>query len=146
MQVKDERLKWLLDTALDEIEIPENLRGDNIRVYLREALRELKERRESDLRPAAKFLSQDFRQLTGKVCSECYEVVQAWDDDFDQCPEQLPKEAYNDILMELVDVQMACETALTKIIPDRADRDEVRRQVIEKNAKRGYYDGSASNK
>lgn len=111
-----------------------------------EALVELKQRRESDLRPATKFLGQNFGQLIGKVCSECDEVIEAWDDDFDQCPEQLPKEAYNDILMELVDVQMACETALTKILPDRADRDEVRRQVIEKNRSRGYYEGAAINK
>ena len=114
--------------------------------WMYDALLELKQRRESDLRPATKYLGQDFRQLIGKVCSECYEVVQAWDDDFDQCPEQLPKEVYNDILMELVDVQMACETALTKILPDRADRDEARRQVIEKNRRRGYYEEAASNK
>ncbi len=110
--------------------------------WMYDALQELKQRRESDLRPATKFLGQNFGQLIGKVCSECDEVIEAWDDDFDQCLERLPKEAYNDILMELVDVQMACETALTKILPDQADRDEARRQVIEKNAKRGYYEGA----
>jgi hypothetical protein len=40
---------------------------------------------------------------------------------------------------ELVDLQMACETMLAIVGLGEQEREEVRKKVIEKNAKRGYY-------
>ena len=99
-------------------------------------LEELKQRRESALRPATKYLGATLREQLESIKREVKEVEMAM--------------MYNDtddhILEELVDVQTACETMMAILGADETERNEVRRQVIEKNAKRGYYEGAASNK
>ena len=102
-------------------------------------LQELKDRRESDIIPATKFLDQPLSELIRKVMEECDEVSEAADDEMDLYLEEGRTENFKHLLEELVDVQFAAETAITKILPDIQDRWEVRRQVREKNAKRGYY-------
>ena len=105
-----------------------------------EALRELKERRESDLVPATKFLKEPLSEHVRKVMEECDEVVDASDDEMDLYLEEGSIENLKHLIEELIDVQMAVETAITKILPNVEDRLKARRQVREKNNKRGYYE------
>ncbi|WP_196607127.1 hypothetical protein [Pectinatus frisingensis] len=103
-------------------------------------LLELKQRRESDIIPATKFLNAGMYAHISKVMEECDEVSEAADDDeMDLYLEEGRTENFKHLLEELVDVQFAAETAITKILPDIQDRWALRRQVREKNAKRGYY-------
>ena len=94
-------------------------------------LQELKQRRESALRPATKYLGTTLREQFESIKREVKEVEMAM--------------MYNDtddhLLEELVDVQTACETMMAIIGADESARNEVRRQVIEKNRRRGYYEG-----
>lgn len=99
-----------------------------------EALKELKERRESSLRPATKFvnensmfiqmnqISQEFREVTREVAAIFNEAGNC-----------------ENLIMELVDLQTACETMLAILGLDESQRQEARRKVIAKNQSRGYY-------
>lgn len=103
---------------------------------LRNALNELKERRESDIIPATKFLNQELRSHIQKVTEESNEVIEAALIYFEQrTPKNIDK-----LIEELIDVQMAAETAITKLAPDVKVRWFNRRQVRDKNNKRGYYE------
>ena len=106
-------------------------------------LQELKERRESDLRPAAKFLNlkigEQLRIVEGEL-DEVFNALPAYliekDDGVTGITESLMHFAE-----EIVDTQTALETLLVIAGLDETARNEVRRRVIEKNAKRGYYEG-----
>ena len=94
------------------------------------ALSELQERRETELRPATKFLVNSLMKQFDHLKSEIFEVDKAlayiWTD-----------RNKNPLAEELVDLQMSAETMLTIL---GADIPEVRRKVIAKNAARGYYE------
>lgn len=107
---------------------------------IRDALNELKNRRESDIIPATKFLGFDLETLINKVTEECDEVTDACDDEMDLYLKEGRTENLRHLLEELTDVQFAAETAITKILPDINDRWAVRRQTRDKNDKRGYYE------
>lgn len=84
----------------------------------------------AELKPAIRFLSQPLGALIKKVVEEVDEVVQAYNDG----------ETTERIAEELADVQLASETAMSKL-PDyvASKRRKVRLDCIKKNADRGYY-------
>lgn len=101
---------------------------------LAEWLQELKERRESSLRPAIKFVNENsmFTQMN-QISQEFREVAKEVEKLFDG-------EGNNDdLIMELIDLQTACETELAILGLDESQRMQARRKVIEKNQARGYY-------
>ncbi|EGO63559.1 hypothetical protein [Acetonema longum] len=103
---------------------------------LKRLLQELKHRRETEIRPATRFLGNTLLQQIGHVQSENLEEKKAleW---YLAHPSPKSKEEY---AMELVDGQMSRETELAILGYDDKARAEVRRKVIEKNAARGYYE------
>lgn len=105
-------------------------------------LQELKDRRESDIIPAAKFLNQPLSELIRKVIEECDEASDEINilNGFNILEYYDQIENYDHLLEELTDLQFAAETAKARILSDVEDRWAVRRQVREKNAKRGYYE------
>lgn len=92
------------------------------------ALEELKLSRESELRPATRFVDCNLEDHIAKIQEEFFEVMYAtW---------SMKKE---NLVEELVDLQMTCETALAGLGLDNQKRMEARRNVIQKNQERGYY-------
>lgn len=67
-------------------------------------------------------ISQEFREVTREVA--------AIFDEAGNC---------ENLIMELVDLQTACETMLAILGLDESQRQEARRKVIAKNQSRGYY-------
>lgn len=91
--------------------------------------KELKQRRESDLRPATKFENLDIEEcVCNKVLEEFFEVYAACRDGNNV-----------NLAEELVDLQMVCETSLWRLGLDENQRMEARKAVIKKNQERGYY-------
>lgn len=83
-----------------------------------------------ELRPATKFLNQSRGQLLDKIVEECQEVVDAFNDG----------ESRERVAEEVADVQEACETFLAKLGYSNRGRSLIRKAVLEKNQKRGYYE------
>jgi predicted house-cleaning noncanonical NTP pyrophosphatase (MazG superfamily) len=94
---------------------------------------ELKQYRESALRPAAKFVNQPMELQLAKLDEEVKEVH----------AEMFGSGSYvvTSLAQELADVQMVCETILAHMGLNEQQRMDVRKQVIEKNRVRGYYEG-----
>lgn len=131
--INNSLLKALIE-ALDnpEFDCPKNADDDGCwKKCIKEALLELKERRESDLRPATKFLSCGIGKQLSKIQQEFKEVES-----------ELAYERFNkeNAAEELVDLQIACETMLAMLKLNETARADVRRRVIAKNKARGYYD------
>lgn len=139
--ISDEELQLQIDNLNEKISLNKVTCSKGVILNILQALQELKERRESDIIPAIKYLNKPMYDLIVKVIEECDEVIEAADDDeMDLYLEEGNIEAFKHTIEELIDTQMACETVLTKILPDPKDRWKARRQVIEKNRVRGYYD------
>lgn len=100
-------------------------------------LKELRDRRESALRPATKYLTNSWLEQYMHVKEELDEVRQAMND----FAFRKPGSGTDYISEELVDLQMSCETMLAIIGLDEQQRNEARRKVIKKNKERGYYGG-----
>jgi hypothetical protein len=132
---------------LDEmIEITENYRyticcGEHVEDDIRELLLELKDRRETELKPATKFLGNTTDKQFAHIRSE---LIEAWEIIELLCI--FPKTADNygervqEAAEELIDLQMTCCTMLAILGLDESQRREARRKVIEKNRSRGYYE------
>jgi hypothetical protein len=86
-------------------------------------------------------LNQELETLFYKLGEELDEIKREFYDD-DGDVEFNPRR----LAEEIVDLQMACETLLVGIGMNELDRRKTRQQVIEKNRRRGYYEGAASNK
>lgn len=84
---------------------------------------------EQELKPAIRFLGQSKKQLLDKVVEECQETIDAFNDG----------ESRERIAEELADVQLACETAMSKLGYHGSERRKIRLQCIDKNSKRNYY-------
>ena len=102
--------------------------GDDIK----SAIIELQQYRESSLRPATKFVNQPMELQLAKLDEEVKEVHAELIDDGNYIVPSLAR--------ELVDVQMVCETILARIGLNEKQRMDVRKQVVEKNRVRGYYE------
>ena len=84
---------------------------------------------EKELKPAIHFLGEPMQLLIDKIVEECDEVVEAFNDG----------ERRERIAEEIVDVQLACETALSGLGFHEKERRKIRLANIQKNDKRGYY-------
>ena len=102
--------------------------GSDVCAAITSWLIELRDRRESELRPATKYLSNTIMQQFSHINSEVFELKCA-----------LFGENENATFDEIVDIQMSCETLLTILGADEQQRMEARRRVIAKNKARGYY-------
>jgi hypothetical protein len=98
-------------------------------------LQELKERRESELRPADMFLIngkyQQFKHIRSEFCEFAESFMHYWGNSADA---EKPH-----TIEELIDLQMSCETMLAMLGLDKQQRREARKKVVAKNAARGYY-------
>lgn len=102
---------------------------------LAEWLQELKERRESSLRPATKFLTNTIGQQLSHIHQEFKEV---------ELELGYGCLGIDKAVEELIDLQTACETMLDILGLGEIQRMEARRKVIKKNQARGYYDESSN--
>ncbi|MDT8900049.1 hypothetical protein [Anaeroselena agilis] len=114
-----------------------------IRELRLEALRQ-KEQREkgTELKAATKFLNNTLFQQMVAIGREYQEVHYAYLDLHDSWDKPLSKDenaCVKALAEELVDLQTVCQTMLVML---GVDIDQVRHDVIEKNARRGYYDRS----
>ena len=122
--------------TLDEaIDLEKSLigKGENydwVAEHLHEWLTELRDRRESELRPATKFLGNSIHEQMSHLLSEFDEVMVEYG--WTITNEQRFAE-------ELIDLQMSCETMLAILDLNEQQRNEARRKVIAKNTERGYY-------
>ena len=91
------------------------------------ALEELKHYKESSLRPAVKYLSADIDEQIEHLQSEFKEMIN-----------EKGKNNKN-MAMEVVDIQMSCETLLAIMGYSQIERMDLRKEVIRKNENRGYY-------
>lgn len=91
------------------------------------ALEELKYYKESSLRPAVKYLSADIDEQIEHLQSEFKEMIN-----------EKGKNNEN-MAMEVVDIQMSCETLLAIMGYSQIERMDLRKEVIRKNENRGYY-------
>ena len=106
------------------------------------ALQELQQRRELvDIQSAKKFLGNSFCQQFEHMKSELIEIdVAIWGVTDDERTEEY-------IAMEIIDLQSSCQTMLEGALGLSKDKIMFyRRKVIEKNAKRGYYEPQQSSK
>lgn len=129
--ISNNLLKALINAIDDpEFDCPQNADDDGCwKKCVKDALLELKERRESDLRPAMKFVDLPLGKHIEKIHEEFDEVlIAALEDDEEHLREKL------------VDLQMTCETALTRTGLDEAGRRSERKKNRAKNAEKGYYD------
>lgn len=125
--ISNEELDKLVKRMKEIAQQPYDYAADYEVVY--QLLVELKERRESDLRPAVKFMHLPLGKHIEKIYEEFGEVlIAALEDNEEHLRE------------ELVDLQMACETALARTGLDEQQRRGERRKVIAKDEARGYYD------
>lgn len=112
----------------------------NKRQTVVDLLKELKQRRESDLRPANKFLGnnliEQFKHLKSEVKEVKSEFYYFIDDDYN---EEFRKHSRGKLISELIDLQMSCETMLAIMGLNEEQRREARVDVIAKNEARGYY-------
>ena len=93
---------------------------------------ELLDLRESEPRPAVKFIRDGLPVQLKKLKEEYGEVVQAYEDG----------ESRDRLTEELADVQMVCETIMAAVGLTDTQRRRMRRFVIAKNMVRGYYEGA----
>ena len=93
---------------------------------------ELLDLRESEPRPAVRFLHDGPLVLLKKLKEEYSEVVQAYEEG----------ESRDRLTEELADVQMVCETIMAAVGLTDKQRRQMRRFVIAKNMARGYYEGA----
>ena len=93
---------------------------------------ELMDLRESEPRPAVKFIHDGLPVQLKKLKEEYDEVVQAYE----------VGESRDRLTEELADVQMVCETIMATVGLTKNQRRQVRRLVIKKNIARGYYEVS----
>jgi hypothetical protein len=132
-----EILDWFnLDKVIEEQErLMEEATDSNqhrIARLIGEYLTELKERRESELRPATKFLGNSFDQQISHMESELKEIIEA----VYSGEEFFEKE----VAMEVIDLQSSCQTFLEGSMGLTKDKiAKYRKMVIAKNAARGYY-------
>lgn len=96
---------------------------------------ELKQRRESELRPADRFLGASKLDQYMHLKEEMEEIRHAMNDYALELTDNV-----NFIAEELSDLQMSCETMLAILGLNEQQRREARRKVIEKNSARGYYE------
>lgn len=103
---------------------------------IHDLLQELKKRRESELRPADKFLGSTVAAQWEHFTSELEETIIELSKWLDKGIE----ESFDRSVEEIIDMQMSLETLLAILGLDEQQRMDARCKVIEKNRLRGYYE------
>ena len=116
--------------ALADVEHQREQPADDTRII--RLIVELVDLRESEPRPAVRFLHDGLPMQLKKLKEEYSEVVQAYDEG----------ESRDRLTEELADVQMVCETIMAAVGLTDKQRRRMRRYVIAKNMVRGYYEGA----
>lgn len=107
-------------------------------------LLELKDRRESDLKPVTMFTQgkrfyDDVLAQFQHMCSEVDEVKQEMNNLICCGGTKFTTPAYL-MALELIDLQTSCESMLQILGYGEETRRELRKKVISKNTERGYFD------
>ena len=143
--ISPERLAEMIVTTGAYEKFPCGLRLSEIRDQdIETALQELKEYRESELRPANKFLTNTLNQQMQHIeqeFNEAKEVVK----EFYKVPireygREYEKEISEHLAEELTDLKTSCETMLAIMGYDAAARRAEVRKVNEKNGRRHYFE------
>ena len=116
--------------ALADVEHQHEQPADDTRII--RPIVELLDLRESEPRPAVRFMHDGPLVLLKKLKEEYGEVVQAYEEG----------ESRDRLTEELADVQMVCETIMAAVGLTANQRRRIRRLVIKKNMARGYYEGA----
>ena len=116
--------------ALADVERQHEPPSDDTRII--RPIVELLDLRESEPRPAVKFIHDGLPVQLKKLKEEYDEVVQAYE----------MGESRDRLTEELADVQMVCETIMATVGLTANQRRRIRRLVIKKNMARGYYEVS----
>ena len=129
-QIKSEAYQHGYFDALADVERQHEQPADDTRII--RPIVELLDLRESEPRPAVRFLHDGPLVLLKKLKEEYGEVVQAYEEG----------ESRDRLTEELADVQMVCETIMAAVGMSDKQRRRMRRFVITKNMARGYYEGA----
>lgn len=129
-RVKSEAYQQGYFDALADVEHQHEQPADDTRII--RPIVELLDLRESEPRPAVKFIHDGLQVQLKKLEEEYGEVVQAYE----------MGESRDRLTEELADVQMVCETIMATVGLTKNQRRQVRRLVIKKNMARGYYEVS----
>ena len=128
--MKSESYQQVYFDALADVEHQHEQPADDKHIV--RPILELLDLRESEPRPAVRFLHDGPLVLLKKLKEEYSEVVQAYDEG----------ESRDRLTEELADVQMVCETIMAAVGLTDTQRRRMRRYVISKNMARGYYEGA----
>ena len=129
-QIKSEAYQHGYFDALADVERQHEQPADDTRII--RPIVELMDLRESEPRPAVKFIHDGLPVQLKKLKEEYDEVVQAYE----------MGEGRDRLTEELADVQMVCETIMATVGLTANQRRRIRRLVIKKNMARGYYEVS----
>ena len=129
-QIKSEAYQHGYFDALADVERQHEPPSDDSRII--RPIVELLDLRESEPRPAVKFIHDGLPVQLKKLKEEYDEVVQAYE----------MGESRDRLTEELADVQMVCETIMATVGLTANQRRRIRRLVIKKNMARGYYEVS----
>ena len=127
-QIKSEAYQHGYFDALADVERQHEQLADDTRII--RPIVELLDLRESEPRPAVKFIHDGLPVQLKKLKEEYDEVVQAYE----------MGESRDRLTEELADVQIVCETIMATVGLTANQRRRIRRLVIKKNMARGYYD------
>lgn len=127
-QIKSEAYQHGYFDALADVERQHEQPADDTRII--RPIVELLDLRESEPRPAVKFIHDGLPVQLKKLKEEYGEVVQAYE----------MGESRDRLTEELADLQMVCETIMATVGLSVIQRRRIRRLVITKNMARGYYD------
>ena len=129
-RVKSEAYQQGYFDALADVECQHEQPADDTRII--RPIVELLDLRESEPRPAVKFIHDGLPVQLKKLKEEYGEVGQAYE----------VGESRDRLTEELADVQMVCETIMATVGLTANQRRRIRRLVIKKNMARGYYEVS----
>ncbi len=129
-QIKSESYQHGYFDALADVERQHEQSADDTRII--RPIVELIDLRESEPRPAVKFIHDGLPVQLKKLKEEYGEVVQAYE----------MGESRDRLTEELADVQMVCETIMATVGLTKNQRRRIRILVIKKNMARGYYEVS----
>ena len=129
-RIKSESYQQGYFDALADVERQHEQPADDARII--RPIVELLDLRESEPRPAVKFIHDGLPVQLKKLKEEYGEVVQAYE----------VGESRDRLAEELADVQMVCETIMAAVGMSDKQRRRMRRFVIAKNMARGYYEVS----
>lgn len=116
-----------------------NITQEKMRLEIIKLLKELQYRRESDLKPCAKFFTNSPDKQIMHVVSEIKEIQKCLQDLHYPKMNTNFEEVQQDLAMEIEDAKTALVTLSVICGFSKEDMIRARKKVIAKNADRGYY-------